>query len=101
MDTPKAKYGEKKSHTEKTANGTELKFTFQHLGIRETLKFMSRTEGDQEKRVDELLEHVIRYEDSTKPTFEDFEEFEDGVQVLMRVGQAAVSFLVGSKPKTK
>lgn len=84
-------------HTEKLANGEELKFKFQSNGYRETLRMISRTKDDLSKRTDELLENTIFFEDGAKVTYEFFEELPKeakGFKAMNNVVGAAMNFLI-------
>lgn len=94
-----AKYGDKGYHTEKLENGEEVKFVFTHLGTRETIKFIARTEGDPEKRMTELLEHVIRFDgkdpSEARVTWDWLDEQPNSLALTNNIGQAAFLFLAG------
>lgn len=82
-----------KLHTEKLTNGKEITFKFQSAGLRETFKLINRTKDDIDKRIDELLEHVILTEEGSKVDYEFFEALPNSFQVINSVTGAAMRFL--------
>lgn len=80
-------------HTEKLANGEEITFKFQSAGLRETFKLINRTKDGIDKRIDELLEHVIFTEEGSKVDYEFFEALPNSFQVINSVTGAAMRFL--------
>lgn len=89
-----AKLGDTLIHTE-TVEGQEVNFRIQHIGVRETLKLIKRTDKDIEKMINEVIANVAFFEDGTKITWDYFEEIENGLEVAANLTKAAISFLTG------
>lgn len=82
-----------KIHEETLSNGEVLKFKFQSNGLRETFKLINRTKDDIDKRIDELLKHVIFTEDGSRVDYEFFEKLPNSFKVINSVTGAAMRFL--------
>lgn len=92
-----AKMGEQKTHTITLKNGEEKTFILQHIGVRETLRLMSRAGADDSKMIDELITHVILHEDGSRVTWDFFEELDGGLAIVGELSREATKFLGGKE----
>lgn len=93
-----AKYGEKKDFTFTDKEGTETKFTFQHVGLQGSYEMLERTKEENGNTSitalhKELFEHVIRSAEGEKVSYAWFEEKKYGSSMLKDVVKAATSFI--------
>lgn len=96
-----AKLGEHKIIEIEVSEKEVLTFKLQHLGVRNTNKFLEDTSDSNDARISYLLKHVIFTEDNKPITWELFEELDSGFQVLNKVINEAISFLTGIEKSKK